>query len=41
MRGLAGGGTFKTVLKSEAEIECTWNGDIEAGQGSGQIAQRD
>jgi hypothetical protein len=26
-RGLSGGGTFKTVLKSESEIECTWTGE--------------
>src|SRR6266568_6436905 len=25
-RGLTGGGTFKTVAKSETEIEATWNG---------------
>jgi hypothetical protein len=25
-RGLTGGGTFKTVLKSETEIECSWDG---------------
>jgi hypothetical protein len=24
--GLTGGGTFKTVLKSEAEVECSWEG---------------
>jgi hypothetical protein len=25
-RGLTGGGNFKTVLKSESEIDCTWEG---------------
>lgn len=25
-RGVTGGGKFKTVLKSESEIECTWDG---------------
>jgi hypothetical protein len=25
-RGLTGGGTFKTVLKSETEVECSWEG---------------
>jgi hypothetical protein len=25
-RGLTGGGTFKTVLKSETEVACSWEG---------------
>src|SRR6266700_2111846 len=28
-RGVTGGGTFKTVAKSETEIEATWNGAYE------------
>jgi len=28
-RGISGGGTFKTVAKSETEIEATWNGAYE------------
>src|SRR3989442_4501720 len=28
-RGITGGGTFKTVAKSETEIEATWNGAYE------------
>ena len=28
-RGISGGGTFKTVAKSETEIEATWNGTYE------------
>jgi hypothetical protein len=28
-RGLTGGGTFKTVTKSETEVEATWNGAYE------------
>jgi hypothetical protein len=29
LRGLTGGGKFKTVLKSETELECTWEGNYE------------
>lgn len=28
-RGIAGGGTFKTVMKSETELEATWDGTYE------------
>jgi len=28
-RGITGGGRFKSVMKSETEIECTWDGDYE------------
>jgi hypothetical protein len=28
-RGITGGGTFKTVAKSETEVEATWNGAYE------------
>ncbi len=28
-RGLTGGGKFKTVLKSETELECSWDGNYE------------
>jgi hypothetical protein len=28
-RGITGGGTFKSVMKSETELECTWNGNYE------------
>jgi hypothetical protein len=28
-RGLTGGGTFKTVSKSETELECNWEGSYE------------
>lgn len=28
-RGLTGGGKFKTVMKSETELEATWEGDYE------------
>lgn len=28
-RGLTGGGKFKTVLKSETELECSWEGNYE------------
>ena len=28
-RGVTGGGTFKTVSKSETEVEATWNGAYE------------
>src|SRR5512134_709872 len=28
-RGITGGGKFKSVMKSETEIECTWAGDYE------------
>jgi hypothetical protein len=27
--GITGGGTFKTVMKSPTELECTWNGSYE------------
>ncbi len=26
-RGITGGGTFKSLMKSETELECTWNGN--------------
>jgi hypothetical protein len=26
-RGITGGGTFKTEMKSETELECTWDGN--------------
>ncbi|HXL80973.1 MAG TPA: hypothetical protein VN951_08860 [Pyrinomonadaceae bacterium] len=29
LRGLTGGGNFKTVLKSETELECSWEGNYE------------
>jgi len=28
-RGITGGGTFKSVMKSETELECTWDGNYE------------
>ena len=28
-RGLTGGGKFKTVMKSETELECSWEGNYE------------
>ena len=28
-RGITGGGRFKSVMKSETEIECTWDGAYE------------
>ena len=28
-RGLTGGGTFKTVMKSETELEASWDGNYE------------
>jgi len=28
-RGITGGGTFKSVMKSENELECTWDGNYE------------
>jgi hypothetical protein len=28
-RGITGGGTFKTVAKSETELEATWNAAYE------------
>ena len=28
-RGISGGGTFKTVMKSETELEATWEGKYE------------
>ena len=28
-RGLTGGGKFKTVTKSETELECSWDGNYE------------
>ena len=28
-RGITGGGTFKTVMKSETELEATWDGNYE------------
>ena len=28
-RGISGGGTFKTVMKSETELEATWDGHYE------------
>jgi hypothetical protein len=28
-RGISGGGTFKTVAKSETEVEATWDGAYE------------
>ncbi len=28
-RGSTGGGKFKTVMKSEAELECNWDGNYE------------
>lgn len=28
-RGLTGGGKFKTVMKSETELECNWEGNYE------------
>ena len=31
-RGISGGGTFKTVAKSETEVEATWNGAYELAQ---------
>jgi hypothetical protein len=29
LRGLTGSGKFKTVLKSETELECSWEGNYE------------
>ena len=31
--GLTGGGTFKTVLKSETEVECSWEGKYALAKG--------
>ena len=31
--GITGGGTFKTVAKSETEVEATWNGAYELAKG--------
>jgi hypothetical protein len=28
-RGITGGGKFKSVMKSETELECTWDGNYE------------
>ena len=28
-RGISGGGKFKSVMKSESELECTWDGNYE------------
>jgi hypothetical protein len=28
-RGITGGGKFKSVMKSETEVECTWDGKYE------------
>jgi hypothetical protein len=28
-RGATGGGTFKSVMKSETELECAWEGKYE------------
>jgi hypothetical protein len=28
-RGSTGGGTFKTVMKTETELECSWGGNYE------------
>jgi hypothetical protein len=28
-RGLTGGGKFKTVMKSETDLECSWDGNYE------------
>ena len=28
-RGITGGGRFKSLMKSETELECTWDGDFE------------
>lgn len=28
-RGITGGGKFKSVMKSESELECTWDGNYE------------
>lgn len=28
-RGITGGGKFKTAMKSEAELECSWDGNYE------------
>ena len=28
-RGITGGGKFKTAMKSETELECTWSGNYE------------
>ncbi len=31
-RGITGGGTFRTVAKSETEVDATWNGSYELAQ---------
>jgi hypothetical protein len=31
-RGITGGGTFKSVMKSETELECTWDGSYEVAK---------
>ena len=31
-RGATGGGKFKTVLKSETELECSWEGNYEVAK---------
>jgi len=28
-RGITGGGKFKSIMKSETEVECTWDGNYE------------
>lgn len=35
-RGLTGGGKFKTVLKSETELECSWEGNYELAKAQTQ-----
>lgn len=35
-RGIAGGGKFKTVMKSETELEASWDGAYELAQAQAQ-----
>src|SRR5580704_6726298 len=35
-RGLTGGGKFKTVMKSETEIECSWQGTYQLAKAKAQ-----
>jgi len=36
--GMSGGGKFKTTMKSETEIERSWDGTYEAGQGADALS---
>jgi hypothetical protein len=34
-RGITGGGKFKTAMKSETELECTWEGNYQIAKAQG------